>query len=145
MPGAQMVRSEPTVVVSWKRRAQQLRKEAHVFYFVFKHPHTPWYAKLIAICIAAYMFSPVQLIPNFIPVIGMMDDVLLLFLGVKLLRKITPADVFTECRKLADAAESRRKEEIRSASASIASVAITAAWLIAGIAFSVLIAIYFHH
>jgi len=92
----EMVRSEPAFAVRWKRRAQQLQKEAHVFYFVFKHPRTRWYARLVAACAAGYVFSPIQLIPNFIPVIGCLDDVLVLVVGAKLLQKITPVDVLAE-------------------------------------------------
>jgi uncharacterized membrane protein YkvA (DUF1232 family) len=140
-----MVQSKTALSVKWKRRAQQLQKEAQVFYFVFKHPRTPWYAKLVAICAAGYVFSPVQLIPNFIPVIGCLDDVLVVFLGAKLLKRLTPADVLTACRELADAAEARRSQEIRSRAAVVASVAIVIVWFLAAIAASLLMAAYIHH
>ncbi|MGA8151487.1 MAG: DUF1232 domain-containing protein [Terriglobales bacterium] len=122
---------DPAASMSWRQQAQQLQREAHVFYFVFKHPRTHWYARLVAVCTAGYLFSPIQLIPSFIPVIGFLDDLLVLFLGVKLLRRITPEDVFAECRELAKAAEVRRKEEIRSSAAVVASVAIGTLWLLA--------------
>src|SRR5208282_6192171 len=115
-----MVLSEPAFSVNWRRRAQRLQKEAHVFYIVFKHPRTRWYTRLVAACTAAYLFSPIQLIPNFIPVIGSLDDLLVLFVGAKLLKKMTPAEVLTECREVADAAETRRRQEVRS----VASVVI---------------------
>ena len=110
-----------------------------------KHPNTPWYAKLVAACTAGYLFSPVQIIPNYIPVIGMLDDVLIVFLAVKLIQRITPADVLTECRQLADAAELRRNEKVRSTAAVIASVVVTILWLLVGIAASVFMARYFRH
>ncbi len=88
-----MVRPEPAFAGNWRRRAQRLQKEAHVFYFVFKHPRTRWYARLLAVCTAGYLLSPVQLIPSFIPVIGFLDDFAVLFLGAKLLTRITPPDV----------------------------------------------------
>lgn len=140
-----MARSKPAFSMNWRRRAQQLQKEAHVFYFVFKHPQTPWYARLVAICAAGYVLSPVQLIPNFIPVIGCLDDLLVVFLGVKLLQWLTPADVLTACRELADAAETRRSQETRSRAAVVASVAIVIVWLLAAIAASLLMAKYIHH
>ena len=140
-----MVRSEPVVAESWKQRAQRLQKEAHVLYFVFKHPRTPWYARLVAACSAGYVFSPIQLIPNFIPVIGSLDDLLVLFVGTRLLQGITPPDVLTECRELADAAETRRKEETRWAAAVAAPVAIVTAWFLAAILASALMAAYVHH
>lgn len=96
--------------LSWKQKAQKLHTEAHVFYLVFKHPRTPWHARVVAACSVGYLFSPVQLIPSFIPVIGFLDDALVLFFGAKLLRKITPADVLVECREVAGVAETRRNE-----------------------------------
>ena len=74
--------------LNWKQRAEQLQKQGHVLYFVFKHRRTRWYSKLIAICSAAYVLSPVQLIPNFIPVIGWLDDVLVLFLGQRYFKRL---------------------------------------------------------
>jgi uncharacterized membrane protein YkvA (DUF1232 family) len=136
---------DPVFAMSLREQAQRLHKEAHVFYFVLKHPRTRWYAKLVAACTAGYLLSPIQLIPNFIPVIGCLDDVLVVFLGVKLLRRITPTDVLSECRGLADAAAMRRKEEIRSRAAIIASVIIAALWLLAAVAASALMAAYLRH
>jgi uncharacterized membrane protein YkvA (DUF1232 family) len=130
---------------TWRQRARLLQKKAHVFYFVSKHPHTPWYAKLVAACTAGYLFSPVQLIPNYIPVIGMLDDVLIVFLAVKLIQRITPASVLTECRQLADAAEVRRNEKIRSTAAVVASVVITTVWLLLAVMASLLMAKYIRH
>jgi uncharacterized membrane protein YkvA (DUF1232 family) len=129
----------------WKEQARRLQKEAHVFYFVFKHPRTRWYARLLAVCTAGYLLSPVQLIPSFIPVIGFLDDLAVLFLGAKLLQRITPPAVLVECRQLADAAEIRRREEIRSRAAVIASVVVATVWLLAAVGASALMAAYFRH
>ena len=133
---------DPAVSMTWRQKAQRVHREAHVFYFVFKHPRTRWYAKLTAVCTAGYLLSPIQLIPSFIPVIGFLDDLLVLFLGVKLLQRITPSDVLAECRELANAAEMRRKEEIRSSAAVFASVAIVTLWLLAAVTASALVARY---
>jgi uncharacterized membrane protein YkvA (DUF1232 family) len=94
----------------------------------------------VAACTAGYLFSPVQLIPSFIPVIGFADDFLVLFLGIKTLHRIIPPDVLMECRELAKAAEMRRKDEIRSTAAVIAFVAVVTLWLLAAVAASRLIA-----
>lgn len=140
------VQPEPGSATRWRKKAQRLQKEAHVFYFVFKHPHTPWYAKLVAACTAAYLFSPIQIIPNYIPVIGILDDVLVVFLGARLLKRIAPADILTESRGLADAAEMRKKEQIRSSAAiAAASFAVAAVWLLAAFIASVLMAEYIRH
>ena len=127
-----------------KEQAQQVQKEAHVFYLAFKHPRMHWYARLVAICTASYLLSPIQLIPNFIPGIGFLDDLLVLFLGAKLLQKITPPDVWTECRELAEKAKLRRSEETGWAAA-VGVVAVVALWLLVGLAGSALIAAYIHH
>lgn len=140
-----MLLSKPPSAVSWGQRAQRLQKDAHVFYLVFKHPHTRWYARLVAAFTAGYLLSPIQLIPNFIPVIGCLDDMLVLFVGVKLLQRLTPADVLTECRELADAAETRRKEETRWATAVAAPFAIATVWFLAAIVASALMAAYVYH
>jgi len=127
----------------WSRQAERLQKEAQVFYFAFKHPRMPWYARLVVACAAAYLLSPIQLIPSFIPVIGFLDDLLVLVVGVKLLRRIIPPDVLTECRALAAAAEMRRNEEIRSSLSVVGFLAIASLWLMAVVTASVLIAAYF--
>jgi uncharacterized membrane protein YkvA (DUF1232 family) len=126
----------------WERQARRIQREAHVYYYAFKHPRVRWPARLIAACTAAYLFSPIQLIPSFIPLIGLLDDALVVFLGVKLLRRMIPADVFSECRGLAEAAESRSKKKIRSAAAVVGSVAIVSLWLLAAVTASVLMVKY---
>jgi uncharacterized membrane protein YkvA (DUF1232 family) len=122
-----------------------MQKEAYVFYFAFKHPRTQWYAKLVAACTAGYLLSPIQFVPSFIPVIGLLDDVLVLFLGIKVLQRITPRDVLAECRELADADEMRRKEEIRSSSPVIVAwVAIAFLGLLTTAALSAVVASYIY-
>lgn len=136
--------SEPVLAGTWTQRAHRLQKEAHVFYLVFKHPRTHWYARLVAACTAGYLVSPIQLIPNFIPLIGSLDDILVLFIGVKLLQRITPADVLIECRELAEA-EMRRKEETRDGASVVTPILIVAVWMLAAITASALMAAYIYH
>jgi uncharacterized membrane protein YkvA (DUF1232 family) len=137
-----VIRREPAPKVSWREQAQRVQREAHVYYFAFKHPRVHWYAKLVAACSASYLFSPIQLIPSYIPVIGFLDDFVVLFVAAKLLQRIIPPDVLAECRELADAAEMRRKQEIRSTGAIIGFVAIAAVWLLVGAGVSILMARY---
>lgn len=106
-----MARYEPKVLMSWRQQAQQFRKEVRVFYFVFKHQDTPWYLRWTAACSVAYVFSPVQLIPNFVPVIGFLDDFIVLYVAAKILRRFTPGDLLQECRELSQATEDRRKKK----------------------------------
>jgi uncharacterized membrane protein YkvA (DUF1232 family) len=94
----------------------------------------PWYARLVAACSVGYLFSPIQLIPSFLPVIGFSDDVLVLFLGAKLLRRLTPPDVLTECRVLADTLHARRTAHVRTTATLCAAVVITVLWLLAAVA-----------
>ena len=136
------VRRELAFIMRWRQQAQRLHREAFVFYFAFKHPRMTWRAKLVAVCTAGYLFNPVQLIPNFIPVIGCLDDLLVVFLAVKLLRRITPPEVLSECRELAEAAEVQKTREIRSKSGIAASIVVVALWLLVGIGASALIAAY---
>jgi uncharacterized membrane protein YkvA (DUF1232 family) len=130
------------LLASWAEKAQRLQKEAHVFYFAFKHPRTPWYAKLIAACAAGYLLSPIQIIPSFIPVIGFMDDLVVLVVGFKLIQKTISPEVLKECRERAEAAEAKRKANDSSVTEVVVSITVAILWLISAIAGSLLIASY---
>src|SRR5579862_3045622 len=110
--------------MTWAQQSQRIQRDARTFYLASKHPRVRWYAKLVAAGTAGYLFSPIQLIPNFIPVIGLVDDVLVFLLGVKLLQRIIPPDILVECREQAKAAEMRRKDKGGSTVAILALVAI---------------------
>jgi uncharacterized membrane protein YkvA (DUF1232 family) len=71
--------------------------QAWTFTLVIKHPRSPWLARVVAAGTVAYLLSPIQLIPTFIPVIGQLDDLFVLYIGMKLLRKLTPEDVLADC------------------------------------------------
>ena len=94
-------------LASLKQRARILKADALALYFAARHPATPWYAKLAALLIVAYAFSPVDLIPDFIPVLGYLDEVILLPLCIALALKLVPDAVMLECR--ARAAEMLQK------------------------------------
>jgi uncharacterized membrane protein YkvA (DUF1232 family) len=130
--------------IAWKERAQRLQKETFVLYFVCKNPRTPWYVRGVAACSAAYVFSPVQLIPSFIPVIGFLDDFLVVFAGAKLVRRFTPPELLRECREQADAAEARRSEEGQPGLVRFAIVLSAATWLLAAVAASALLTAYLY-
>ena len=139
-----MPQRECKAAMNWRQQAQRLQKEAYVSYFVFKHPRTRWYTKGVAVCSVAYLFSPVQLIPSFIPVIGFLDDFVVLFVGTKMIERLTPPDLLKECRELADTAETRRKEEVESGMARLGIVRTAAFWLLATLAVSALVAAYIY-
>ena len=130
--------------ISWKEQAQRLQKETFVLYFVFKNPRTPWYVRGAAACSAAYLFSPVQLIPSFIPVIGFLDDFLVVFAAAKLVRLFTPPELLRECQDQAEAAEARRSQEMQPGLARYAMVLGAATWLLAAVAGSALLTAYLY-
>jgi uncharacterized membrane protein YkvA (DUF1232 family) len=135
-------RDESGNLPQWTQHAQRLKREIHIFYFAFRHPRTPWHARVVAACAAGYPFSPIQLIPSFIPVIGFLDDFLVLFLGAKLLRKMIPRDIFMECSALADSSAMRSDERSKSSTAAFALGMVAAVWLVVAVGTSVLMATY---
>ena len=82
----------------WKERARKLKSETYSLYLAYKDPRTPWYAKAFAALVVAYAFSPIDLIPDFIPVLGYLDDLILVPLGVALALKMIPAEVIEAAR-----------------------------------------------
>ena len=81
-----------------KQRARELKREVFALFLAARHPRTPWYAKVLLIVIVAYAVSPIDLIPDFVPVLGLLDDVILLPLGIALALKMIPRAVIEECR-----------------------------------------------
>ena len=96
-------------IQKWKQIAKKLKTQAIALYFAYQHPQTPWYAKVFAGLVVAYTFSPIDLIPDFIPVLGYLDDLLLVPLGITLALKMIPPDVITECRQKAELATKENK------------------------------------
>ena len=82
---------------SWKAKSKQLRGGVYAFYLASKHPKTPWYAKAFAVLIIGYVLSPIDFIPDFIPVIGYLDDFIIVFAGFSLLIKMIPKEILEEC------------------------------------------------
>jgi len=82
-----------------KSRARTLKDEIFVVYLAAKDPRTPWYAKAIAICTVAYALSPIDLIPDFIPVLGYLDDIIIVPAGIALAIRLIPAEVLEDARK----------------------------------------------
>ncbi len=86
---------------SWKTKSKQLRSEVYALYLASKHPRTPWYAKAFAVLIIGYALSPIDLIPDFIPIVGYMDDLIIVPVGISLLVKMIPKEILEECREQA--------------------------------------------
>ena len=81
-----------------KQRARRLKAETFALYLAARHPGTPWYAKLVVVGIVAYAVSPIDVIPDFVPILGYLDDLVLLPMGIALAIKMIPPDVWLECR-----------------------------------------------
>src|SRR5919199_4660617 len=86
-------------VESWKQRAKQLRSETYALYLAYKDPRVPWYAKVFAACLVGYVFSPIDPIPDFIPVVGLLDELVVVPVGVILARKMIPDEGLADCQR----------------------------------------------
>jgi uncharacterized membrane protein YkvA (DUF1232 family) len=104
--------------------ARGLKREVHALWLAARHPATPWHARALALAVAAYALSPIDLIPDFIPVLGLLDDLLILPLGIWLAIRLIPGPVMEACRVRADQAAARPRSIAGAA-------AIILLWLIA--------------
>ncbi len=119
-----------SAIETWKQRARALKTELYALYLAYRDPRVPWYARLVAACVVGYAFSPIDLIPDFIPVLGYLDDLILVPLGIALALKLIPPPVLAECRERAQAIMALGKPINR-----VAAAAIVAIWLLlAGLA-----------
>jgi uncharacterized membrane protein YkvA (DUF1232 family) len=106
----------------WKQRARQLKTETYAIYLAYKDPRVPWYARLFAACVVGYAFSPIDLVPDFVPVLGYLDDLILVPMGIALALKMIPAAVMTECRESAQELMAQGKPVNRTAAAIIVAI-----------------------
>jgi uncharacterized membrane protein YkvA (DUF1232 family) len=109
-----------------KEWARELKAQLLTLWFARSHPRTPLFAKIVAALVVAYAFSPIDLIPDFIPVIGYVDDLIIVPLGIYATLKLIPQDVIAESRKQADAWLAERRARPRNY---VAAVVIVAIWL----------------
>jgi uncharacterized membrane protein YkvA (DUF1232 family) len=90
-----------------KTWARTVRRDVHALYLASRDPRVPWYAKALALIVAGYALSPIDLIPDFIPVLGYLDDLILVPAGIWLVIRLIPPHVMAEHRELAAAAQDR--------------------------------------
>lgn len=83
----------------WKEKVKKLKLEIYALYLAYKDPRVTWYAKIFIVMLVGYVISPIDLIPDFIPIIGYLDDLIILSLGIVLAIKMVPREVMEECRK----------------------------------------------
>lgn len=112
----------------WKTKAERLQNELIVIWFVLRRPGTPWPARMIACCVIAYVLSPIQIIPSFIPVIGWMDDAAVIAAGLWLIRMLTPKNILQDARARAQIAM-KRGENVRPVAMRATTVIVAGAWL----------------
>lgn len=106
-----------------RKWARKLKQQTLVVYFAARDPRTPWPARLVALGVAAYALSPIDLIPDFIPVLGLLDDLVIVPLGLMLVLRLLPAEVLAVARAKAEHAASKPTSRIMA-------VAIVAIWAI---------------
>jgi uncharacterized membrane protein YkvA (DUF1232 family) len=115
---------------SWKQRARALKVETYAIYLAYRDPRVPWYARVLAACVVGYAFSPIDLIPDPIPVLGYLDDLVLIPLGIALALKMIPPEVMAECRERADVAMREGQPTNWKAAAAIITVWVLLALLV---------------
>ena len=106
-------------VNDWARR---IKRDVNALYLASRDPRVPWYAKALAVAVAGYALSPVDLIPDFIPVLGYLDDIIIVPLGIMLVVRLIPPEIMAEHRELAAAAQERPISPV-------AGIVIMAIWL----------------
>ncbi len=114
--------------------ARGLKRDAHALWFAARDPRTPWYAKALALAVAGYAFSPIDLIPDFIPVLGLVDDLLLVPAGLWMALKLVPREVLADHRAAAEAAADRPVSRV-------AAIGVIAVWIVCTIALGLAVAI----
>ena len=118
------------ILDSWKQRANRLKLETYAIWLAYKDPRVPWYARAFAACVVGYAFSPIDLVPDPIPVLGYLDDLVLIPLGIALALRMIPPEVMVECRQRAEAAMSEGKPTNWKAAAAIVTLWVILASLV---------------
>jgi uncharacterized membrane protein YkvA (DUF1232 family) len=116
-----------SLIKRWRQRARALKTEIYAIYLAYKDPRTPWLAKFLALCVVAYACSPIDLIPDFVPVLGYVDDLFLLPLGIMLAVKLIPPAVYDECK-----AKALQKNFTGTSTKWIAAFAVAIIWVTGG-------------
>ena len=109
----------------WKQRARELAEQAYALYLAVRHPRTPWYAKVFAALVVGYVFSPIDPIPDFIPGVGLLDEMVVVPIGVWIAAKMIPQEVMEECQEKAREVVEPEKPVSR-----VAAVAVVTIWLL---------------
>ncbi|KWU49228.1 MULTISPECIES: YkvA family protein [Pseudomonas] len=111
-----------------RRWAKTLKRQTMVLWFCYRHPQTPWLPKWISVFVVAYALSPIDLIPDFIPVLGYLDDMIILPLGILLAIRLMPAQVLEDCQRQASEWENSHAERPVN---KVAAGGVVIVWLVA--------------
>ena len=112
-------------IESLKQEAKRLKTDTYALYLAYKDPRVPWYSKVFIALVVGYALSPIDLIPDFIPVLGYLDDLIIIPAGISLSLKMIPKEVLEECR------EKAKSEPISCKSKWVATSIIIFVWLLA--------------
>jgi uncharacterized membrane protein YkvA (DUF1232 family) len=126
---AQRERAQGGLLRKLGDRARLLKRDTYALYLAARHPRTPWYAKVLAAAVVAYALSPIDLIPDFIPVVGYLDDLIIVPLGIAAVLRLVPPDVLVECRAHAQTCTEHRVSWV-GAAFMVAMWLLAAAWLV---------------
>jgi|SRR5579859_365643 len=102
------------LIARWTQSARRLKLKTYTLYFAYRDPRLPWYARLVVASVVLYAFSPLDLIPDFIPVLGFVDDLIIVPLGVALAVKLIPPEVMAEAQAKAEVHIQEGKPMLRS-------------------------------
>ena len=105
-----------------KLLAHRLKRDTYALYLAARDPRTPWYAKLLVAAVVAYALSPLDLIPDFVPVLGYLDDLIIVPLGIALVLRLVPTEVLADCRE-------RAREATERPTSRAAAIVVVAIWL----------------
>lgn len=108
-----------------KNHARSLKRESYALYIATRDPRVPWYAKAFLGLVVAHTFSPIDLIPDFIPVLGYLDDLVITPLGIVLALKMVPPEVMVEARQEAEGLLQQGKPISR-----VGAIMVIAIWLV---------------
>lgn len=129
-----------SILQKLKTWAKNLKKQLLVLYLAYRDERVPWYAKLFTMLVVAYAFSPIDLIPDFIPIFGYLDDVILVPLGVSLALKLIPKEVLEDCKRKVEERQTTSKPKNW-----VTGVIIIAIWILVFIWVGKLVLSYMNH
>ncbi len=122
------------MIEAWKTKARALKRETHALYLASRDPRVPWYARVLAVGLVAYALSPIDLIPDFIPVLGYLDDLVIIPAGIYLLIRLVPKGVMAECREKAALTDGSMGRQ-----AKIGAAAMIIVWLVVAVVVTILV------